>query len=306
MAMKEEIYEKYKTAGEIAKKAREYGKKLIKEGVLVLDVVNEVEGKILEEGADPAFPVNISINEVAAHFTPKHNDKLVFKRGDLVKLDVGAHVDGFIADTAVTVEIASSRYEKLIESTKEALKNAIKGIKPGVDVSQIGEIIGSTIEKYGFASVENLTGHSLEQFCLHAGISIPNFYDDALKGIKLERDMAVAIEPFATDGVGYVIAGKKGNIYRCLNPRRFFLRDPIAKREINFLKNEFKSLPFAERWYHKMLSKRSGLDSDYMLERLARQGYIKQYNQLIEKKSGKVAQTEHTIIIHDNGAEIIT
>ncbi|OYT57884.1 hypothetical protein B6U70_01760 [Euryarchaeota archaeon ex4484_162] len=157
MAMKEEIYEKYKTAGEIARKAREYGKKLIKEGVLVLDVVNEVEGKILEEGADLAFPVNISINEVAAHFTPKHNDKLVFKRGDLVKLDVGAHVDGFIADTAVTVEIASSRYEKLIESTKEALKNAINGIKPGVEVSQIGEIIGSTIEKYGFASIENLT-----------------------------------------------------------------------------------------------------------------------------------------------------
>lgn len=306
MAMKEEIYEKYKTAGEIAKKAREYGKKLIKQGVPVLDVVNKVEEKILEEGANLAFPVNVSINEVAAHFTPKHDDSLVFKKGDLVKLDVGAHVDGFIADTAVTVEIATSRYEKLIEATKEALKNAIGFIKSGIDVSQIGEIIGNTIEKYGFASIENLTGHSLEQFCLHAGVSIPNFYDDALKGVKLERGMAVAIEPFATDGVGYVIAGKNGNIYRCLNPRRFFLRDPIAKREINFLKKEFKSLPFAERWYHKMLSKRSGLDSNYMLERLARQGYIKQYNQLVEKKTGKVAQTEHTIIVHDDEAEIIT
>jgi methionyl aminopeptidase len=303
--MNEEVYEKYLQAGEIAAKARDYGAKLIREGASIIEVVTEVEEKI-SENANLAFPVNISINEVAAHFTPRHDDSLCFKKGDLVKLDVGAHVDGYIADTAITIEVGRSRYSKLIEAADKALKNAIGVIKADVDILHIGKIVGETIKGYGFVPIDNLTGHSLERFILHAGLSIPNFYDKTMKNIKLVKDMVIAVEPFATNGAGHVIAGDNGNIYRYIGPRRFILHNPLIKREIKFIKDRFKTLPFAERWYHNLLSKRSDLDSRHMLNRLVAYGCIKQYNELIEKKRGMVAQSEHTVIVHEDDCEIIT
>ena len=114
--MDDAVYEKYKLAGNIAAQARNFGVDLIKPGVSFLDVANSVESKILKSGAGLAFPVNISINEIAAHFSPRHDETLVFKKGDVVKLDVGAHIDGFIADTAVTVEVETHNYDDLIKS----------------------------------------------------------------------------------------------------------------------------------------------------------------------------------------------
>ena len=101
--MDDDVYDKYRQAGKIAADARDYGIKSIKPGVKLLEIANNVEQRIKDNGADISFPVNISINELAAHYSPRHDDTLVFNKGDVVKLDVGSHVDGYIADTAVTV-----------------------------------------------------------------------------------------------------------------------------------------------------------------------------------------------------------
>ncbi|MBR3155825.1 MAG: M24 family metallopeptidase, partial [Methanobrevibacter sp.] len=97
------MMESYIQSGKIASKIRDEASKMIKEGTLVIDLVEYVESEILKSGAEIAFPCNVSLNEVAAHYTSPANDKTVINAGDMVKLDLGAMVDGYIADTAITI-----------------------------------------------------------------------------------------------------------------------------------------------------------------------------------------------------------
>ena len=166
--MKPEVVAAYRKAGKIAKQAREYGKSLCVEGALALDIAEKIEAKIRELGGELAFPCDVSINDVAAHYSPIVGDKLKLKKGDLVKLDLGAHVDGYIADTAVTVEVGTDERQDLIKASEEALKNAIAIIKPGVSLGEIGKVIEETITKYGFRPVKNLSGHGLERYNIHS------------------------------------------------------------------------------------------------------------------------------------------
>ena len=298
--MDNEIYENYKSAGRIAAAARNYGMKLIKVNAKYYDVASAVENKIIEMGAHLAFPVNISVNEVAAHFTPKHDDESVFKKDDVVKLDVGAHVNGYIADTAVTVEVETHKYDEMIQSVRHALNNAIEMMKADVALGDIGSVIEKTIQSGGYSVVDNLTGHSLKQYVLHAGLSIPN-----ISGAVMERDRprvgdVIAIEPFATDGAGHVVPGDGSNIYRYVGKPRF-LRDFKTIQMLNSIGKKFNTLPFAERWCTDFTS-----DTDLMMKKLVHRRCIKQYSQLLDAEKGIVAQAEHTVIIHEDGCEITT
>ena len=159
--MDETVYNNYKSAGKIAAKARNHGAELIKEGVSFLSVANAVEELIKEHGAGIAFPVNISINEIAAHYSPRHDDKLVFSKGDVVKLDVGAHIDGYIADTAVTIEVGTNNFADMIKASSDALDAAIGIVKADINLSDIGKVVQDTISAAGFKPISNLTGHNL-------------------------------------------------------------------------------------------------------------------------------------------------
>lgn len=299
--MDDEVYEKYKLAGSIAADAREFGKELIKSGVSYLDIANKIESKILNEGAGLAFPVNISINEIAAHFSPKHNDKLIFQRGDVVKLDIGAHIDGYIADTALTVEVESEIYSELIKSSKESLDVAVDFMKPGVNLADIGAAVEKTITSYGFKPIENLTGHSMQRYLLHAGVSIPSVGKTA-NNATLKAGDVIAIEPFATTGAGYVISGAGSNIYLCKNSVNFrLIRDSRSKLMFDKVKKHFRTLPFAQRWFEERFS-----NSDIVLRKLSFLGLLKHYPQLIDAKKGIVSQAEHTVILTKDGCEIIT
>ena len=177
-------HEKYILAGKIAADAREYGIGLIKPGVSYLEIVNKVESKIIKRGAGLAFPVNISINEIAAHFSPRHDDKaLTFRKGDVVKLDIGAHFDGYIADTAETVEIGAHKYEDMIKASCDALDAVIAFIKPRINLLEIGKTVEDTIKSYGFKPIDNLTGHSMHRY-VHT-ISVFNilFYKNGMRRI---------------------------------------------------------------------------------------------------------------------------
>ncbi len=299
--MNEDIYDKYMRSGEIASKARDYGAELIKPGVSFYDVAEKVESKIKKLGADLSFPVNIARNNLAAHYTPRVDDNLKFEKGDLVKLDVGTHIDGYIADTAVTIQVETDKYNSLIDASSQALDSAIKNMKPDVKLSSIGKIVQEKINSFGFKPIDNLTGHSLEKYVLHSGMSVPSFHD--IKNItKPKPGNVIAIEPFATDGEGHVISGKGSNIYICNNSiRSRLIRDKKSRILFHRFKKRFNSLPFAQRWVEEMFE-----NSDIILRKLSYLGFLRHYPQLFEQKNGMVSQKEHTVIITEDGCEVTT
>ena len=295
--MDEDVIEKYRKAGKIAKAARNYGASKVKEGVTLLEVAEAVEEFIRKQGGQPAFPINLAINDTAAHFTPAHDDKTKFEKGDVVKIDVGVHVDGYVGDTAVTVEVDTHHWGDLIRSTKEALDTAIELMKPNTKLDDVGAAIQRVIEAFGYLPVENLTGHSMERYKLHAGLSVPNVMGDGSGSVKLWD--VVAIEPFATNGAGRVDGKKSGNIYRLVRPRQ------VAGKELNamlgYINKNYSSLPFSERWCFKFDKK-----SKQRIKKLLKTGVIHSYPILKDVGEGIVAQCEHTVLITEAGCEVLT
>jgi len=285
-----EEYEEFVKAGKIAGEALKEGIKWVREGIEYREVAEKIEEYIKAKGAMPAFPVNISVNNVAAHFTPSQSCRDVFKKGDVVKIDVGAHINGCIGDTAKTVEVGTKKYAKLIEAAEEALKAAIDSIKAGIKIGEIGEIIEEKIREYGFTPIKNLHGHSLERYKLHAGLSIPNFKNKSK--VELKEGQIVAIEPFATDGLGMVVDAGLGNIYR-------IEKDSIMARE---LKKRFNGLPFAERWLYEIYGEKVPFKLSFLLKRRI----IAPYFKLVEAKGGVVSQAEHTLFVTKEGCETLT
>lgn len=284
-------------AGAVTREARQLGAGMIAEGVSLLSVAEKTEEYIRKKGAKPAFPVNISINQIAAHYTPASNDTSIFRRGDVVKLDVGAHVNGYMGDTAVTVEVGTRNWTSLIDAPSKALSMAIGMISEGVPVSAIGGTIERGIRSNGFAPIRDLAGHEIKRHNLHSGLSISN-YDDG-NTTRVRNDMLLAIEPFATDGTGELRNGKPGNIYILQRDRE--VKDIGANRLFGMIKEEFGSLAFCERWCAALDPKAST-----HLRTLVRHGAIYAYPILMEANGRMVSQTEHTILINDSRAQVTT
>jgi len=295
--MENEILDKYRLAGKITAKARDIGKDMIKDGVTYIEVVNAIEKYMVENGARVAFPVNIAIDNIAAHFTPKHDDKLVFQRGNVVKLDVGAHVNGYIADTALTIEVGTQTWRELIKASQDALVVAIEMIRPGVNLGQVGKMVEQTITSYGFKPINNLTGHSLERYKLHAGISIPNV--EEYNTGKVKPGDVLAIEPFATNGVGKVKSWRNSNIYRLIKPK--ITKNKDANKLLQAIQKYRRTLPFSERFAYRFISRPDGA-----LSKLRQVRAITMYPILIEKGDGIITQAEHTVIVTEDGCEVIT
>jgi methionyl aminopeptidase len=295
--MKDADCDKVRLAGRISKEAREHAVGLVKEGARALDIAEAVEAFIRDRGAAPAFPTCVSVDNVAAHYTPTHDDALVLERGNVVKIDLGAHVDGWVADTAVSVEVGTRNWARLIEATEHALRTAIEVVGPHVPTRMIGAAIERAITSYGFRPISNLTGHTIDRFVVHAGKSVPNVGDRSAD--VLERGDIVAIEPFATDGAGQVNGRRSGNIYRLVTFRE--VRPPGAFALLEHIRDAFQGLPFCERWCYRWDAK-----APAYLPRLVRQGVLMTYPALTDVGGGVVSQTEHSMIVTEGGADVIT
>ncbi|MFP4559237.1 MAG: type II methionyl aminopeptidase [Archaeoglobaceae archaeon] len=287
----QEVFEKTIEAGKILAQVREETREKVKPGVKLLEVAEFAEGRIVELGAKIAFPCNISINSDAAHFTPKKGDSRVFEEGDVVKIDIGSHIDGYIADSATTVDLGDN--EQLVKASREALNNAIKNVHAGADTANIGAVIEETIREFGFKPVINLTGHGLQPYLTHTKPTIYNFKTD--RGVKLEEGSIIAIEPFATDGSGKVVERGETEIYSFVNPKKVRMK---KARELLKEIEEYKTLPFAKRWLNK--------PSPVILGKLVNEGILRGYPVLSEAGKGLVSQAEHTMIVEENGAKLIT
>ncbi len=309
--MDEVIIKKLKLSGKIASKALEFGKKLIKPGNSDLMVVNEIEefiNKEFEKVKDKfentdlrkAFPVNISVNEVAAHYTP-FDKEYFFKEEDIVKLDLGISIDGWIADTALTVYLGKDKEkEKILEASKKALENVKKTIKKGIKNNELGEVIEKSIKDFNLNPIYNLGGHSIEQYNLHSGVFIPNYNNN--DNVVLKEGI-YAIEPFATNGIGYIKDYSFSNILILNNkPTRI---PPLLKKRYNQLLEAFKTLPFS------MLDLKNKLNLTekqvkLIVNQLERFNLIYKYPILVERSKGLVSQHEHTFVIMDDKVIVTT
>lgn len=272
-------------AGRIAAEVREWSRTLVKPGAKLLDIAEAIEEKIREKDAIPAFPVNLSMNEVAAHYTPVKDDPTILE-DQVIKVDIGTCYNGAIGDTAYTVDL-SGKYTDLVKASREALTNATKVLQIGTTLGEIGRTINETIQSHGFEPIRNLSGHGLGNHSVHMPPSIPN-YDTGDK-TELSRGQTIAIEPFATNGAGAIKEGTGAMIFSQVGNRP--VRSPFARKLMGEIKS-FNNLPFASRWL-----KSPGVNLG--MRELIAAGNVHEYPPLPEIQNGIVSQAEHSFIIDD-------
>ena len=291
--MKEQELKAYRKAGQIAIEIKKYVKEIIKPGMLLVDIADKIEEKIEELGGKPAFPVNLSINDIAAHSCPTLDDKT--KASGLLKVDIGVHINGFPVDTAITLDLENSEEnKKLISTADKALQEAISIVKPEIEIWKIGEKIHNSITSKIISPVRNLSGHELSRNNVHAGVIIPNYNNNNNNKLK---EGVYAIEPFSTLGEGVVYEGKPSGVYKLqeTKPTR------IGREVLKYIEENYSTLPFCSRWIEKKFK-----NSKIILKQFEQQGIIKQYSELVEKSHKKVAQSEHTILVTKDNIEVLT
>jgi methionyl aminopeptidase len=290
--MKDDIFERYRDAGILASRILREGAQEIKVGYSYLQLVESVESRVKEAGADLAFPLNVSLNEDAAHDTASTGDERLFSKGDVVKLDLGVQLDGYIADTATTVDLGNNVL--LLEASRQALEAAIKKVRPGITAGELGAAIQYEIESRGYRPVSNLTGHGLDQYVIHNPPTIPNVGIHG--GAVLEEGMVFAIEPFATTGSGHVGEKNRMEIYSQIGLKP--VRIPSARAVLERVRVR-RGLPFARRW---MQDKKL----DLALAGLVRLQVIRVYPVLSDIAGSLVSQHEHTLIVTEDGCIVTT
>ena len=294
--MEKNEIESYVKAGEIAKQVKKFARSLIKSGMKLIDIAEGSDDKSFELGAEPAFPVNLSLNEIAAHFTPASGDENIAE--GLLKIDVGVAVDGYIADTAFSLDLTEdNQFKDMLELNEKMLSRITEIIEPGVEVCDVGKKAQEVLEKWNsendskFSIIKSLSGHSLAQDKIHAGLTISNYENE--NRTKLEG--AFAIEPFVTTGVGDIYEGQPGGIYILQSDGP--IRDRDAREVLKFIKEKYKTRPFCLRW----LEKEGFGKLKFIISILVKQGILHEYPSLIEKSKAPVSQFENTFVVADGG-----
>ncbi len=292
--------EDYVKAGKIAGEVRENVRQKDWIGSTLAEICDYVESEIIKRGAKCAFPVNTSLNEVAAHYTAEPNDPKTVSDSDLVKIDLGAQINGYIADTAVTVNY-DPQYDSLVQAAENALQAAMSMIKVGVKSKDVGRKIQNTIMDMGLKPIANLSGHSLDQYTIHAGKTVPNMW--TIGSFSFSENEAFACEPFVTtkNALGFVRNGKIKNIFALAS--RKMTKDDEADKLLEYIWNNFNMLPFALRWIVKEWEEK---EARKLIDFLVKKKVVKAYAILVEANGKTVAQAEHTFIPTETGVTVTT
>lgn len=285
-------------AGEIASQVLKSSKKLVKEGAILRDIADKVEEETLNLGGQIAFPCSLAVNDCAAHYAPISTDETKVPKNSIVKLDLGVHINGQICDCATTINF-NEELKYLEKASFNSLKSVVESLKEGVTLGEIGKIVEETMYSYKCKPIYNLSGHSLSDHIVHSGISIPNY--DTKSNYKLRENQVFAIEPFSTNGDGFVVDKGKAGIFSLNSLKN--TRNPLGKKIIQEMYKERKTLPFAERWLHKI--EPSNLKLNTALLDLIHNKVITAYPPLCEKTGGMVSQHECTVLIQKNGCHVI-
>lgn len=290
--------DKYREAGRIAAECHALARSMIEPGVRYVDVLDAIERHIHDQGAETAFPAQVSVNEVAAHDCCGPDDPRIFEAGDVAKVDLGVHVEGCIADTARTIDLGANG--ALLEASRQALEAAIASVRPGLKLRDLATTIQSTMKTLGFKPISNLTGHGIAPFTIHCSPSVPAVPQGATGVLK--EGMMICIEPFATTGKGHVFERGEAEVFgarRKLKPPKGVdqgVVDQILAR---------RGLPFSRR----ELAVQHGVEvTNRALRSLLRAGAIHDYPPLVEAAGpgSLVAQFEHTVFVGPEGTEVMT
>ncbi len=296
--MNQETLNKILKAGKVAAQVRREGAAKFIPGASCLEVMDFCENRIIELGGQIAW-AQMAINDTAAHFCPEEDDTTTLKEGDLVKIDIGVHIDGYIADNAMTVEVGNTnKHADLIKASQNALKAAIEKVQAGVKITELGKAQITEAENHNLTTVKNLSGHTIEPYIVHAGVSIPSF--DSKNQTTLQENWQIAIEPFVTDGQGMIKEQGKATIFMVEKEKG--VRSPHARKILDFVK-PLNGLPFTTRW----LTRKFGKGTTALgLRELIRSGIVKEYPPLVEVSGGMVAQFEHSMIVTKDGCTVYT
>lgn len=298
--MDEEAFRKLRESGRILRETREELKGFIRENMPIIKVCEKAEELIRSKGAKPAFPCNVSINEIAAHYTSPPGDKRTIPENSLVKVDIGAHVDGYVTDTAVTV-CFNHELRDMVETAEQALKKAIEIIQPNMSTSKIGAVIEQAIKSRGYRPVSNLTGHQVGRYLVHAGTSLPNVAHISLTKVRLGE--AYAVEPFVTvqNAAGKVEESSEVTIFRFVKQKP--LKNPYAKKLLTYIEENFRTLPFAERWLQGIVPQEHYQEA---FRELLVSKAVMGYPVFVEASGKPVAQAEHTVLLVEDGCLVLT
>lgn len=288
-----EIVESYVLAGEMHKRISHSMLSHISAGEKLLDAAVWVESEIIAQGAKPAFPCNISVGHIASHDTPSKDDERLFSTGDVVKVDFGVSVDGYVADAAFTVEIGTRDQEGLIGAAERSLAAGISVIKPGAFIREIGRAMNEEAASEGYRTLKDLLGHSLKRNCLHGGLTIPSYDDGSF--LRVREGDVLAIEPFLTSGSGAIVRANRGNIYQLIRNQPIYAHGALEKSLLAHISKNYQNFPFAGRW----LPDTEGLSG------LVRSACLYNYPVLVEADMAPVAQAESTVIVEREGCRII-
>lgn len=292
-------WEKWRKAGLVAKDALGIAREMIEPGKKVLDIVEAVEKHILENATGIAFPCNVALNHVAAHYTSSLDDETEIQEGDLVTIDCGAHIDGCISDSAFTVAL-NPDHEDLVKASEDATRVAIKMMRPGAKLNTIGALIEDTIQTAGFQPVKQLSGHQLREYELHSDKQVPCV--SGKSEVLVEAGEVYAIETFASTGSGNVTDLPNPLIYQLL-PIRVPVRFRGSKKFLAIARRKYQEFPFAERWMAKEMK---NAELRMAIRELQQNGALIAHNILAEAKGEFVSQHEHTVIVTEDGYEQTT
>jgi methionyl aminopeptidase len=295
-----EALEKFRLSGKILRESREEMRQFVREDMSIIQVCEKAESLIREKGGKPAFPCNVSINEVAAHYTSPPNDERKIPEKAVVKVDMGVHVDGYVTDTAFTA-CFNPEYSSMQSAAEQALTAAIESIHADMATSKIGLIIERTIKNRGFKPISNLTGHSVGRYLIHAGTSIPNVMQVSFGKVKAGE--IYAIEPFVTlpDAAGRVENSPQVTIFRLVKAKT--VKNSHAKQLLKYIEENFRTLPFAERWLKGAVLPDKHREA---FKELLRFKAVMGYPVFIEVSRKTVTQAEHTLLIKEDGCEVLT
>jgi methionyl aminopeptidase len=296
----EKAFDKFRLSGRILGETREEIKTYVHEGMPIIEICEKAENLIRKKGGKPAFPCNVSINEIAAHYTSPPEDRKGIPEKSVVKVDIGAHVDGYVTDTAVTI-CFDPEYESLVDTAERALEAAIERVQPGMATGKLGTTIENTIKTRGFKPISNLCGHQIGRYVIHTGTSIPNV--PQLSFSKFRPGGIYAIEPFVTtaNAVGRVENGDEATIFRFVKSRT--LASPHAKKLLKHVEDNFKTLPFAERWLQGIVPEENYREA---FRQLLKSKALMEYPVFVEVSRQTVAQAEHTVLITKDGCTVLT
>jgi len=298
----EEELEYYVKAGEVVKHALDYAYRIVKsrKRVKIYDLCQAIENFIVKAGARNAFPCNICVNEVAAHYTPFPEDEEYIPNYGIVKIDVGAHINGYIADAAISIPL-SEEFKDIVDVNREILSNVIDNFRPGVKLGEIGGLIYKLAKKHGYKTIENLTGHLISRYLLHAGKYVPNIPQRISE--RIVEGEVYAIEPFLTfqNGSGRVVESTTTRIYSLIRFKK--IKNDTLEMYRKYIYSKFNRLPFTPRWLYTEFRKEK---INQLIQEMVRKNLLRAYPVLVEEKKAIVSQFEHTVIVLKKEVVVVT